>query len=87
MSSINGVVPNSAAPPAVQQPVAQPKTASNPFLSLPLPESIKTDLNDLSTALQKGNMDAATTAFSNLIADMNGHYQSTSDDSTISLLG
>ena len=57
------------------------------FIGLPLPAPIKTDLEDLSTALQKGNMHAAQTAFSNLVADLTAHYQGDEDSSGISLLG
>ncbi len=95
MSSMAGITASTAyqqvatTSEAVAAPSAKnTSSASSPFLSLPLPEPIKTDLSDLSTALQKGNMDAAQTAFSNLIADMTGHYQGQTDESsTISLVG
>jgi hypothetical protein len=57
------------------------------FVGLPLPAPIKADLDNLSTALQKGNMQAAQTAFSNLVADLHGLYQSQADSTGISLLG
>ncbi|HYA16262.1 MAG TPA: hypothetical protein VEF06_02285 [Bryobacteraceae bacterium] len=56
------------------------------FIGLPLPAPIRTDLDDLSAALQKGDMQAAQTAFSNLMSDLSAQYQSQSE-SSISLLG
>jgi hypothetical protein len=61
-------------------------SAGSQFVGLPLPAPIRTDLDDLSQALQKGDMDAAQTAFSNLIADLSAQYRSQSE-SSISLLG
>jgi hypothetical protein len=58
------------------------------FVGLPLPAPIRTDLDHLSTALQKGDMKAAQTAFSNLVADLTAQYQTQAEDSGgISLLG
>jgi hypothetical protein len=77
----------SVAPPV--QPVQSGGSGSsqdNQFIGLPLPAPIRTDLTDLSTALQKGDMEAAQTAFSSLIADLSAQYQ-TQSESSISLLG
>ena len=62
------------------------RSSTSQFIGLPLPAPIRTDLDDLSQALQKGDMHAAQAAFSSLIADNSAQYQSDSENS-ISLLG
>jgi hypothetical protein len=62
------------------------RAAPSQFIGLPLPAPIRTALDDLSQALEKGDMHAAQTAFSNLVADLSAQYQSDSE-SSISLLG
>ena len=77
---------DSGAPADVQAGKSGAPSRSSQFIGLPLPTPIRTDLDDLSTALQKGDMHAAQTAFSNLMADLSAQYQSDSE-SSISLLG